>query len=183
MAKQQVRSKEVSKIINSKLQDNIPRQQILDELAELYHGKNTIAVLIASAPTNERKEKYKSLNTILVALLVLTVVLKIVVAALLLSQVSVFLLPIALIIPAFSMWLAYEVSKYKGYIYTVLGMLALASIFKAMANGAAIQVLGILEIGVLLAISGLAFYLRKKMFPNFNFTGPKKDASGAVILE
>jgi hypothetical protein len=183
MAKQQVRSKEVSKIINNKLQDNIPRQQILDELAELYHGKNTIAVLIASAPTNERKEKYKSLNTMLVALLGLTIVLKVAVAALLLSQMSVFLLPIALIIPAFTVWLTYEVSKYKGYIYTVVGGLAIASILKSLGTMDMNSVWDILDIGVLLAISGLAFYLRKKMFPNFNFTGPKKDASGAVILE
>lgn len=182
MTKKSINKKEVAKVIETRLQENIPRKEILEELSEQYFDKKTISTLIASTADNQRKEKFKTLNNILLGLLILTIVLKIFVGITLLSSISIFLIPIAFLIPIISIWFAFEVSKFKGYIYNLLGLLLVASIFNAMGDLVESGTLGLIDIFIGVVIAGLSFYLGKKIFPNYGLFGPKKDSDGNIKL-
>ena len=182
MTKKSINRKEVVKTIETRLQENIPRKEILEELSEQYFDKKTISTLIASTPDNQTKEKFMILNNILLGLLILTIVFKILVAITLFSSISLYLIPIAFLIPIFSIWFAFEVSKFKGYIYNLLGLFAIISIFKVLGNLGESGTFGLIDIIIVVAIAGLSFYLGKKIFPNYGLFGPKKDSDGNVIL-
>lgn len=182
MTKKSLNTKEAIKIIQDRIQDNIPRQEILNELSEEYYDKTTISALIASAIDPRTKEKYKTLNNLLLGLLVLTIIIKILVGIILLSSLSLFLIPIAFVIPILTIWFALEVSKYKGYVYNILGILAIASIFNLTGNIGESGIYGIIDVVVAIAIGGLSFYLGNNMFPNYGLFGPKKDKDGNLLL-
>jgi hypothetical protein len=183
MTKKSINRKEVSQIIEARLQENISKKEILNELSEQYFDKKTISTLIASTPDAQTKEKFKPLNSLLIGFLVLTIVLKILIGIALLSSISMVLIPFAFLIPFISVLFAFEVSKFKGYIYNILGLLAIASIFKALGDLGDAKTLGLIDISIVAAIAGLSFYLGHKMFPNYGLLGPKKDNQGNIILE
>ncbi len=182
MTKKSLNRKEVTKTIQNRLQDNIPRQEILDELSEQFFDKKTISVIIASTPDPLRKEKYKSLNNLLLGLIALTIIIKIFVGILLISSLSIYLLPIAFVIPFISIWFALEVSKFKGYIYNILGLLSIASILTSIGKLQESGTYGLFDIAIVTVIAGLSFYLGNKVFPNYGFFGPKKDSEGNILL-
>jgi len=100
----------------------------------------------------------------------------------LLSSLSPLLIPIAFALPLLTIWFALEVWKYKGYIYNILGLLAISSIFNTIGNIGDSGIFGITDVGIVLAICGLSFYLGNKMFPNYGFFGPKKNIEGNFLL-
>ena len=61
MTKKSLNKKEAIKTIQNRIQENTPRQEILNELSEQYYDKNTISVLIASTIDPQAKERYKGL--------------------------------------------------------------------------------------------------------------------------
>ena len=76
MTKKSLNKKEAFKTIQNRIQENIPRQEILNELSEQYYDKNTISALIATTIDPQTKEKYKLLNNFLLGLLALTIIAK-----------------------------------------------------------------------------------------------------------
>ena len=182
MTKKSLNKKEAFKTIQNRIQENIPRQEILNELSEQYYDKNTISALIASTIDPQTKEKYKLLNNFLLGLLALTIIAKILIGIALLSSLSPFLIPIAFLLPIITIWFALEVSKFKGYIYNILGILAIASIFNTIGKLEESGIYGIIDVVIVVAICGLSFYLGKMMFPNYGFLGPKKDTEGNILL-
>jgi hypothetical protein len=182
MTKKSLNKKEAIKTIQDTIQVNTPRQEILNELSEQYYDKTTISVLIASTIDPQTKEKYTTLNNLLLGLLALTIIAKILVGIVLFSSLSPFLIPIAFVLPILTIWFALEVSKFKGYIYNILGMLAIASIFNSIGNIGESGIYGIIDVVLVITICGLSFYLGNKMFPNYGFFGPKKDTEGNFLL-
>ena len=183
MTKKSINRKEIYKTIQTRLEDSVSREKILEELSEKYYDKKTISTLIASTPDPQTKEKFKVLNNLLLGLLILTIIIKILTGIQILSTISMILIPVAFLIPFISIWFALEIYKYKGYIYNILGILAIASIFKIISEIGESGVYGIIDLLIGLSIAGLSFYLGKKMFPNYGLFGPKKDTEGNIILE
>ena len=179
---EKLNKKEALSKIQDRLQKNVSRQEILDELSEQYYEKSTIAQLIASTPDPQIKEQYKNLNNLLLGLLALTVLVKILTGIFLLSSVSVFLTPLAFVLPFMSILFAWEVWQYRGYIYNILGLLAIAGMLQTASKVKEFDAYFIIDVLIALSISGLAFYLGKKMFPHYGFFGPKKDADGNVLF-
>lgn len=175
--------KEILKEIETKLNEGIPRQQILDELSEVYFDKSTIAKLIASTTDDKTKANNKSLNNILLGFLTVTIISKIILGISLLSNASIYLLPIVILFPLINIWFAVEVSKYKGYIYKILALLTIAGMIKMIGNYEGETALMFIDFGIGFAITGLSFYLGNKMFPNYGLFGPKKDEKGNLLLE
>ncbi len=176
--------KEAVKYIEAELTKGTPRKDILQQLSQQYYGKHSIAMLIASIPNPELKRKYKILNDILLGLLLLIILNKLWYSVILLSNFSFAAVPFIIQL-VFNIYFAYEVTKYNARIYNLIGILALVGIWYLIsnlgdtANGVAI-ILGVL-LNLIIAI--LAFYLSLKIFPNYGFFGPKKDAKGNIILE
>ena len=162
MSKKSINKKEVNKSIQEKVNQGISRTEILNELSEIYFDKKTLSLLIAAIPDPTRKEKYKLLN---------------------LAQVSIGLTPFAILMPIINIYFALEVSKYKGYIYNILGLLTIAGILNTMTQLNESGLYGIADLIFGLLIAGLAFYLGNKLFPNYGLRGPKKNTNGEIILE
>ena len=182
MTKKSLNKKEALKTIQDSIRANTPRQEILDALSEQYFDKNSIAALIASTIDPQTKAKYKGLNNLLLGLLALTILAKILVGIVLLSSVSPLLIPMAFFLPVLTIWFALEVSKFKGYIYKILGLLAIGSIFMSINTIEASGIYGIIDWVIVIAICVLSFYLGNKLFPNYGLLGPKKDSAGNILL-
>jgi len=183
MSKKSINKKEVIKVIGEKVNQGVSRTEILNELSEKYFDKKTLSMLIAATPDPTRIEKYKLLNNILLGLIFITIISKILLGLFIFSQVSIALIPLAFLFPILNILFAFEVSRYKGYIYNILGIITLAGIFNMLGKMGENGVFGIIDIIIGLLIAGLAFYVGNKMFPNYGLIGPKKNSKGEIILE
>ena len=183
MSKKSINKKEVNKSIQEKVNQGISRTEILNELSEIYFDKKTLSLLIAAIPDPTRKEKYKLLNNVLLGLLLVTIFSKIIVGFSLLAQVSIGLTPFAILMPIINIYFALEVSKYKGYIYNILGLLTIAGILNTMTQLNESGLYGIADLIFGLLIAGLAFYLGNILFPNYGLRGTKKNRNGEIILD
>lgn len=183
MKKKSINTKQVNKLIETRINEGKPRNEILEELSETYFDKKTLATLIAMTPEIERKKKYKIYNDILLGLLILTIILKVLIGVLLLANVSIYAIPFAFLMPLLAVFFAIEVSRLKAYIYRVLGLMAIVSIGDSLGNLENFNFWFILDISIGVGITFLAFYLGNQMFPNYGFSGPKKDEKGNILLE
>jgi hypothetical protein len=139
--------------------------------------------LIASTPDPQKKLKFRLLNNVLLGLLIATIITKILVGVALLSKVSLFMVPIAFLLPIITILFAYEVANFKGYIYKILGILAMAGILKMLTYIETSNItLVLIDVCVSLIIAGLAFYIGNKVFPNYGLFGPKKAPDGKFLL-
>ena len=183
MTKKSINRKELIQVIEEKLESKISREEILKELSEQYFDKKTIAMMIASMPNLERKERFKVHNNVLLGLLVFIIFIKLSTGITLLSSVSVYLIPVAFLFPIVTIWLAVEVYHYKGYIYRAIGLLAIASALNTLANLNTAEFLS--QIGIIssLTIAAYSFYIGYNLFPNYGMFGPKKDHEGNPLLE
>jgi hypothetical protein len=181
MNKKSINHKEVKTIIKEKLDQGISRNEILLELSEIYFDKSSLTGLVASYPNPERIIKYKYLNNILLYFLIITIIFKILVGIILFSASSLLLIPLAFLLPIINIYFAFEVSKYKGYIYNLLGILTVAGILRSLGDLQGVY--GVLDVMICLFIVLLSFYLGRKMFPNYGLFGVKKNQSGEAILE
>lgn len=183
MSKKQLNKKEVLAEIKTRLSEGQKRNEILEELSEVYFEKDTIAKLIAMTPSQATIEKHKSINNILLVLLGITILAKLVIGFILMANISIYALPFALLVPIFSVYFAVEVSKYRGYIYNLLGILTIAGMLRGFSNYTTFGVIELIEITLFVLIVGFSFYLGNSMFPNYGLFGSKKDGNGNILLE
>lgn len=183
MSKKSIDRKDVLKTLKLGLSEGKSRQEILDELSEQYFDRKTLSTIIAMTPDQKTIDKYRLLNNLLLLLLLLSITAKTIIGIVLLSSISIFLIPFVFIFSLVNILFTIEVAKYKGYIYNILGILTLAGLLKLLSS---IDIYGkgiLIDVAIGLAIALLSFYLGKKMFPNYGLFGPKKDMNGNVILE
>lgn len=182
MTKRSINPKEVQKIIQEKILANIPRQEILNELSEQYYDKNSISMMIASTVDPQLKKKYKSLNNILLVILVFIIISKIIEGIVLMSSLTSFMIPFAFVIPTLLLLLIFQISKFIGTIYSFVGLMAIAGIFQSISYFPEVGFFVIINIVLCLIVSILSFYLKKKLFPNLGLWGLKKDKEGNITL-
>ncbi len=174
--------KEIQKSIEHKLNNGMARTQVLEELSAAYFDQSTLAKMIAATADNETKAKYRTLNNILLGLLVVTIITKVLIAIDLLMVTSIYALPIILLLPLLNIYLAIGVSKYTGYLYRVISLLTFAGMLQMMEKQEGDSMWLLIDLGIGAAILGLSFYLGNKMFPYYGFFGPKKGEDGNVLL-
>ena len=181
--------RQVLEVIEQKLNTGIGKQEIFEELSQNYSYEYTVAQLVAMTPPHSLKQRYKRLNQILIALLLFAALVKVLVALPILSRLPAVAFPLLILVPALNVWFAMEIAKFKGYIYRPAGLLALAALFKAILPEDGIASYGLagwviygLNCLLILAIAVLAFYLAKRLFPNYGLLGPKRDPKGNYLF-
>jgi hypothetical protein len=183
MNKKSLNRKEANKTIQEKIAKGVSREQILNELCEQYYDKSSIAKLIASTPDPMKKEQYNKFNFALLAMLLMTILAKIWVGITVLSTVSLFLIPLAFAFPLLYILFAFEVANFRGYIYRILGLIAIAGIFKILSDLNDSNIVFVLiDIVLSLIIAAIAFYIGHKVFPNYGLLGPRKYSNGEIQL-
>lgn len=185
MSKQSIsgKRKEIQRRIENQLHQGKSRQEILEDLSKEYFDPSTLARFVATTADQATKVRYKALNTILLGLLGITILGKLTLGASLMSQSGGTAFPLVMLLPLINIWLAVEVSKYRGYIYKILGLITIASLLQTIDKYGGEGVWLLADLGIGIAIAGLAFYLGNKMFPNYGLFGPKKDKNGDFLLE
>ena len=156
--------------------------EIFDDLKKTFGHDDSLAKIVGSFPDTSLAIKYRKVNILLFYILLFSALLKVAMSIPLILSLSVFALPLLLIIPILNLYFAFEVYKKRGYIYRILGILAIAGIFKSIDNIHLINIITIFNVLLMATISTLSFYLGKKMFPNYKFIGPKKNAEGVYQL-
>jgi len=175
--------KEALKSIQIRLEEGKPRKEILEELAGIYGSRSSLAELIARTPDPKKKEKYKLLNYILAFFLLLSAVGTVYagiksfaaepVEAVIVTVITLLILTVLII----------RVLRFNGYVYGLLTFLILLAVITDLVNIPEWDKGDLIGISLLLAFAGLAYYLNRKIFPNYGIFGLKKDKNGEYLLE
>ena len=160
-----VNREKVLEIIETCLKEGKTHEAIFNEFSHSFPDKRDFAKMIAMFPTTENKERYKGLNLLLFSLLVLQFTLKVI--PLLNSSFAshhILGLLISLILDVFC---AIGVWKTRGYIYDIIFVLGLITVFKipAVINSHP-QIYVIALISLTMIITVLSFYAGRKIFPD-----------------
>lgn len=175
--------KEALKTIQTRLEQGKPRKEILEKLAGTYGSRSSLVELIARTPNPEKKKKYKLLNYILALFLLLSAGVSVYagiksfaaepVEAIIVMVITLLILTILII----------GVLRFNGYIYGLLTFLMLLAVVTDLINFSEWDKGDLIGIFILLAFAGLAYFLNKKIFPNYGLFGLKKGRDGEYLLE
>jgi hypothetical protein len=159
-------------------QEGKSKQEIFGALSSRVRFRSDLLQYIAMVPSKEKQSQYRKLNIVLFALLIVVSVLKLLMAMVIVSRISVYALPFAFIVPMLTVYFAVAVWKFRGNMYRILGMLGIAGIGMSLSH---LKVEGLSTLsGILLAVVDyapaflivyLAFYIGSKVFPYYGFRG------------
>lgn len=182
MSKKSINRKVAQKFIVDNRDNGKTDQDIYNELSQQYYDKKSIALLITGTVTTENKKKYKRYNNILLGLLGLAVMFKLLAVFSLTIQTSqLWVLLLVLIVPFWTCYFIYEVSRYNAPIYRFCGLLTIVGFFQSIGNSESSEDI-LINLFFTVAVVGLSLYLDSKMFPNYSPKNLKKDSNGEYIL-
>lgn len=182
--------KEALKVIAEKLEKGQSKQEIYKDLLTKVKFKSDLIQYIATVPNYSDKIKYKALNMTLFILLVFISISKFIFGAFLLSQISIYALPFAFLIPVISVYFAVSVWKFRGNMYKPLGMLGIAGILQSLSHADQFAAYNLQQIiievifyipAILVVI--LAYFVGTKVFPYYGFWGNLKEDKLALTSE
>ncbi len=174
---------EALKTIQTQLQEGRPRKEILEELSNIYNDKSSLVRLIAMTPDSKTKDKYQLLNYCLLCILILSLISEMYTGYLLFAEKPYQTIIASFIVLLLYIAFIYLVSKYRGYIYSQIALLGILFIILGLIRDFELGIWNIIGVSLVLIYAGLAFYLSKKMFPNYSLLGLKKDQNGDYLLE
>lgn len=183
MSKKALDGKEAETIIKQKFEEGKTDQQVYNELSQSYADKKKLVWLVTGTVRPELKERYKSLNNLLVGLLAAAAITKILlVATIAIGTQEPWLMLMVLWAPVVNLYGVYYVSRYMAAIYRFCGGLAIVSALDALKSEGGVADI-VFTILFAIAIAALSFYLDKKLFPNYKPFSLKKDDAGKYIIE
>lgn len=184
--KRDITKNELLKLVEVQLNKGVSKKELYEEITTLYStsllDENSIPKTIAYFPDYDLKLKYKQHNMVLYLLLLLTAVFKVIVAIPALFELQALGIISLVFLPFVNIWLALEVVKTRAYVYGIIGVLAIAGMFNSITYIASSGWWVLIDVIMMGVISYLGFMLSKKMFPNYQFSGPIKDENGDWIM-
>lgn len=183
MAKKSLNRKAATAFIIDSRDKGISDKEIYDQLKEEYYDKKVIALTITGTPTKADKEKYRLSNSILLALLLITAVIK-VVYIILLSMVlkEIWLNVLILVAPLLNVLFFYEIYKYSASIYRLCGLMTIISLVNMITKPSDNMDINIASALLGIAVIVLCFYLDRNLFPNFSPYNMRKDNNGDYLV-
>jgi hypothetical protein len=181
---------ELQSQIQHQLAEGMKKEQIFDHLEKAYYDKQTLSRLVAQIPYPAMKQELKSLNRILVGILLASALLKFLIGIVLLGSLSLLAIPLAVFIPAITLWFAKQLTDFKGPIYRIAGFLLIGSLVRDLGSIVEKPPKGVLEASIVAFIcvltagtSVLAFYLGRKLFPTLGIVGVKQSHNGKYLFD
>jgi hypothetical protein len=175
--------KSVQKFITESRDAGMKDQLIYDELRKDYTDKRKIALLIIGTVTTENKERFKTMNSILLGLLFISILFKfITVGGLAIESGQPWLLLLLLVFPIINIYFAYEIARYHAPIYKICGLLTVVGLLRSFGQKGATAEEMIINTIFCALVAGLSFYLGYRMFPYYEPKELKTDKSGEYIL-
>ena len=174
-----MKTREALKIIEQRIREGHSKKEVYEELLGKIQFKADLLQLIAMVPDQESRLKYKNLNLCLFSLLVFGAAVKIVAVTGSILSISIFLMPIVLLVPFLNIFFAFMVWNFRGHMYRILGLLGVAGLLKILSNFEAwssyttidwtLELLLNYIPGILIVV--FAYYIGFKVFPYYNFWG------------
>ena len=174
-----MKAKEALKIIEKRLKEGHSKSEIFSELTGKVKFRTDLLQLLAMVPEEQLRKKYRKLNILLFTLLVLVATVKIVISFFALLSLSIYMVSFVIPIALVSAFFAYMVWKFRGYIYRILGLFAIAGFLKSISNFEAwgsynatdwtLELILAYIPGILIVI--ISFYIGIKVFPYYGFWG------------
>lgn len=159
------------------------RRQVFESYKNQVKKPLKVAMTIASIPYPDQKAKYRVLNAVLLALLILAAISK------LFSVFGMFqtfgLLPalamalVGLIVPIAC---AVEVYRFNGQIYTLIPIFCVLGFTQILRHYEGDWLGALIDGAFLLVIAGLSLVIKFKVFPHIGMGGVKKDAQGQYLF-
>jgi|GEM_PF-656970 hypothetical protein len=180
--------KEIHKFILDSRLDNKTDQEIYNVLAPKYFDRRAIALLITGTVTQELKEKYKKLNLVLLILILITIISKILpIFGIAIESNALWPLLFVFIVPLINIYFLFSVLHFNAVEYKLIGMFAIVGLLQTLKSSInQNEITNTTELIIVLifaaCITGLSFYLRRKLLPNYNPKTLNKDADGEYIL-
>ncbi|HET6224927.1 MAG TPA: SND2/TMEM208 family protein [Bacteroidia bacterium] len=183
MSEKKMNRGEVQKFIRESRDAGMKDQLIYNELRKEYSDKRKIALWITGTITAENKERFKTMNSVLLGLLFISILFKFIfIGSLIMTTGQPWLLLLMLVFPLISIYFAIEISRYHAPMYTACGLITLVGFMRSM-NQKGITMNDIIVNAIFCAaIAGLCFYLSRKMFPDYSPKELKTDSKGEYIL-
>lgn len=174
-------NRELMKAAMADVRAGKPRQEVFATYQPQVSNEKHLAFAVASIADPERIRQGAKLNRILFGLLCFAAVTKGVMALGYFGSSfmgGLFMLVLGLFVPVI---FAIAVYKYEGQVYTFLillaGLGALNALLKVGKEGAWM----LLDVALLLVIAGLAFQVRRIVFPNLDWASVRKDPQGNYL--
>ena len=176
---------EIFKLVESGIREGKSKSDIFRELG----GTDDIARAVAATPYFAERKRYQKLNWALVAAVIYFAIIKLAFSLIgfFQSGLPIFAFPILLFVPAVAIWIAVNLSKFRGGFYIVAGLLSLAVLINGMPitsselNQKNVAVWAIVHIPLLLGCF-LAFFLKNKLCPHLGYMGAKTDPTGKYLF-
>jgi len=173
---------EIFKQVRADVKAGKDRKQVFETYKNQIAKPLHLAMVITCVAYPERKKQNEFLNLSLIALLIVSAVLKALGAAIMFSQYgigpSIGMSLLSILVPALC---AVEVARWNGQIYFVLPIFCVAAYLQILTHWEEGWPL-LIDFALTTAILALSVTIWKKVFPTLKFGGIKKDLQGEFIF-
>ena len=170
------------KYINDRLMEGTSKAEVLEEIRGDVSFRTDLLSYLAEVPILRLRKKYRKINIILFALLLVITATKFVTGGLVLLNSKAEFIPwfifkgfgLFILAPFVLMYFTVMIFKFRGSAYRQFGNIGIAYLLLSWSSSEAFSTWFIWHIPTLLAIL-LAFYIGKKVFPYFSFWGTLRE--------
>ena len=174
LKKKKMKGRKALKIIEQRIIEGHSKKQIFEELSGQVKFKTDLLQLLAMVPNYEDRIKYKNTNNFLFGLLTFVTILKIIEAIYYFISISVYMLPLVIMVAFIPILFATMVWNFRGIAYRSIGLLGVVGIFQGFSTVEIVYLnydnLVFLYLPAIVIVF-LSFYIGYKVFPYYNFWG------------
>ena len=162
--------RELRKSVKRSILDGKSKQEVFQELKETSKlPTEDLAKIIQSIPSLNARQKYKTLNIILIVLLSLTVLFKMIAGFPIILENGIKWLPILFLLPIINILLLVGVVTYYPNSHKWVAIFTILSLLRSLSVifGQPFEPFIIIDLVIAAGLIGLGFYLNSKLSPEY----------------
>jgi len=163
--------KEVRKAALQSILDGKTKQETFETLKETSKlPTEDLAKIIQSIPSLQARQKYKTLNMILIGLLSLTVLFKMMAGIPIIIENGIKWFPVLFILPIINILLLIGVATYSQSSHKWVAIFTIFGLLRSLSDilGQPFEPLIIIDLTIAAGLIGLGFYLNSKLCPDYS---------------
>ncbi len=165
--------------VAEQLAQGLSRDRILDDLKPEAKDRDIFARYVAAVPTPHAKQKYRTVNNLLVAALSADVLFKVYLLSS--GNVPSTFFGLLVLFLSLAIWLTIQILQFRGFVYRFVFLFCLIElgllVFTFAAGGISRLVLLLNSLDIWL-VGLLALILARRLFPHIGMFTIRKDAAG-----
>ncbi|NMM50897.1 hypothetical protein [Marinigracilibium pacificum] len=158
-----MKKRELKNLALIKIQEGKSRQETLESIKnQTQLPAKDIANILKYIPPLNTRDKHKTLNYILLFILLMTALFKMFAGIPLVLQNGLKWFPILLLLPTINLIMAYGVLKFKGEFYRLIMVLTALSVVRSLGKINLSDIYDIMDLLIAGIVIGLSYFLNKK---------------------